>query len=287
LIICVKTVKILTNLKIAIVGDCHGQWSESDIDVLSIVKPDIVLFVGDISDGNIKIIKKINRIKIPTFVILGNHDRGRDSTGETLLKQIRVLGKKYFAWDLRVHNNQINLLAGRPCSSGGGYYLSKEVRGVYGPISEQDSINKIIKVSEKTIKNIPLIIMSHAGPSGLGSEPESICGKDWKLPYQDWGDRDLSVAISEIQKKRTVDIVIFGHMHNRLQRNLGLREMFKIDSKGTAFLNTAVVPRHEIDQGGNLLMNFSWVEFAENKLIHVSHRWYSESGEICEENKFF
>ena len=52
--------KILTNLKIAIVGDCHCQWSESDIKILSIIKPDIVLFVGDISDGSVKIIKKIN-----------------------------------------------------------------------------------------------------------------------------------------------------------------------------------------------------------------------------------
>ncbi|MDA9714152.1 TIGR04168 family protein, partial [Prochlorococcus sp. AH-736-N10] len=32
--------------------------------VLSIIKPNIVLFVGDISDGSIKIIKKINEIKI-------------------------------------------------------------------------------------------------------------------------------------------------------------------------------------------------------------------------------
>ena len=47
--------------------------------------------MGDISDGSVKIIKKINEIKIPTFVILGNHDRGKDSTGEILSKQIRVL----------------------------------------------------------------------------------------------------------------------------------------------------------------------------------------------------
>ena len=69
--------------------------------VLSVIKPNIVLFVGDISDGSVKIIKKINEIKFPTFVILGNHDRGKDSTGETLLKQIRVLGEKYCAWDLK------------------------------------------------------------------------------------------------------------------------------------------------------------------------------------------
>ena len=245
------------------------------------------MFVGDISDGCIKTIKKINILKIPTFVILGNHDRGRDSTGERLLKQIRILGQKYCAWDLRIFNNQINLLSARPCSSGGGYYLSKEVSAVYGPLSEQDSVKKIVRNSKKTIKNIPLIIMSHAGPSGLGSEPASICGKDWKLPSIDWGDRDLSVAISEIQKKRCVDLVVFGHMHNRLKRNLGYREMFKFDNKGTAYFNTAVVPRYKSNKRGELHINFSWVEFEGKKLKHVSNRWYSESGEICEEKKYF
>ena len=278
--------KILTNLKIAIVGDCHSQLSELDVEVLSIIKPDMVLFVGDISDGSVKIIKKINKIKIPSFVILGNHDRGKDSTGETLLKQIRVLGDKYCAWDLKVFNNQINLLFARPCSSGGGYYLSNEVKAVYGPLSEQDSIKKIIKGSEKSFSDIPLIVLSHAGPSGLGSQAESICGRDWKLPATDWGDRDLAVAISKIQKKRKVELVIFGHMHNRLKRNLGYREMFKIDNKGTAYLNTAVVPRYKIDKEGKQYINFSWVEFDKKELTHVSHRWYSESGEMCEEDKF-
>ena len=83
---------------------------------------------------------------------MGNHDRGKDFSGETLLKQIRVLGEKYCAWDLRVFNNQINILSARPCSSGGGYYLSKEVRGVYGPITEKESVSKMIRRSEKTIK---------------------------------------------------------------------------------------------------------------------------------------
>ena len=95
------------------------------------------------------------------------------------------------------------------------------------------------------------------------------------------------MAISQIQKRRKVDLVIFGHMHNRLKRNLGLREMFKIDSKGTIYFNTAVVPRYKTDEDGKLLINFSWIEFENKELRHVSHRWYSESGEICEEDKFF
>ena len=76
-------------------------------------------------------------------------------------------------------------------------------------------------------------------------------------------------------------------MHNRLKRNLGLREMFKIDSKGTIYFNTAVVPRYKTDEDGKLLINFSGIEFEKKELRNVSHRWYSQSGEIYEQEKFF
>jgi len=76
-------------------------------------------------------------------------------------------------------------------------------------------------------------------------------------------------------------------MHNRLKRNLGLRQMFKIDSKGTIYFNTAVVPRYKTDEDGKLLINFSWIEFEKKELRNVSHRWYSKSGEFREEDKFF
>ena len=63
--------------------------------------------------------------------------------------------------------------------------------------------------------------------------------------------------------------------------------MFKFDKEGTAYLNTAIVPRYKTNTKGELFVNFSWVEFIDNKLTHVSHRWYSVLGEICEEEIFF
>tara|TARA_B100000963_G_scaffold152832_1_gene133126 strand:+ start:277 stop:1023 length:747 start_codon:yes stop_codon:yes gene_type:complete len=245
------------------------------------------LFVGDISDGDIKILKKINKLKIPSYVILGNHDRGNDKSGEKLLKQIRILGEKFCGWKLKVFNNQVNILGARPCSSGGGYYLSKEMKGVYGPLTEEESAKKIIKCSNDSIADLPLIVLAHSGPSGLGSEPNSICGKDWKAPSLDWGDRDLSLAISVIQKKRMLDLVIFGHTHNQLKRNLGLRKMFLIDKRGTAYLNCAVVPRYLKNEKGRVLITFSWIEFENSKLSNISQRWYDELGELISEDKLY
>ena len=63
--------------------------------------------------------------------------------------------------------------------------------------------------------------------------------------------------------------------------------MFKIDKKGTAYLNSAIVPRYRTNSKGELLVHFSWVEFSENNLSHISHRWYSELGEICEEENLY
>ncbi len=243
--------------------------------------------MGDISEGDIKTLKKINSLQIPSFVILGNHDRGHDKTGEMLAKQIRILKEKYCGWKLKVFDNKVNIMGARPCSSGGGYFLSKEMIGVYGPLAEEDSANKIIKCSLDARKDLPFLIIAHSGPSGLGSDPESICGKDWKIPAMDWGDRDLSRAISQIQKERFIDLVIFGHTHNKLKRNLGQRKMFLRDKTGTAYLNAAIVPRYKKNEQGVIYVNFSWVEFENRVLRHVSQRWYSPSGLIESENILF
>ena len=90
-------------------------------------------------------------------MILGNHDRGRDKSGEILLKQIRILQDKYCGWKLKIFKNQLNIIGARPCSSGGGYFLSKEMVGVYGPLTEEDSVKKILSCYENARKELPLL----------------------------------------------------------------------------------------------------------------------------------
>ena len=243
--------------------------------------------MGDISNGNIKILKTINNLDIPSYVVLGNHDRGNDKSGETLIKQIRILKEKFCGWKLKVFKDYVNIVGARPCSSGGGYFLSKEMCGVYGPLTEEESVNRIVKEASESRNDLPLLILAHSGPSGLGSEPESICGKDWKLPSMDWGDRDLSLAISKIQKERKLDLVIFGHTHSQLKRNLGARKMFVVDKRGTAYLNCAVVPRYKKIENDEIIINFSWIEFQDNKLSYISQRWYTEVGDIFSEDILF
>ena len=67
-------------------------------------------------------------------MILGNHDRGKDSTGETLLKQIRVLQDKYCAWDLKIFNDQLNIFKSQ------AQYFSCKIRICFKRVSPVESL---------------------------------------------------------------------------------------------------------------------------------------------------
>ncbi len=240
------------------------------------------MFVGDLGEGDLKTIKAIKKIPIPTAVILGNHDRGYDGSGDLLKIQLRMLGDLHCGWDLREWDFPlVSVIGARPCSSGGGFHLSKEVKAIFGPISLEESAEKIVLAAKKAHKDLPLIILAHSGPSGLGSEASSPCGRDWKRPYIDWGDKDLAIAIDKIRMHKVPNLVVFGHTHHELKNNAGVRKTFARDQWGTAYLNTAAVPRSGYDSNGNLLTHFSWVEFKNGVLNDVSHRWYREDGSIA------
>jgi hypothetical protein len=110
-----------------------------------------------------------------------------------------------------------------------------------------------------------ILLLAHNGPLGLGNEPHSICGRDFRLgfsselmPGGDFGCPDLAAVIQslkdapkiplrDIQATVHVDIplCVFGHMHERLQfdpHGCGLRQMV-VEQDGTVYVNAAVVPR--------------------------------------------
>ena len=109
--------KNLRDIRIDIAGDLHGSWSQDDLDLLLALNPDGVLFVGDLSDGDLRIVRAISKISIPTSVILGNHDRGKDGSGEILKAQLDLLGDKNCAWKLSKWKlNELSVVGARPCS---------------------------------------------------------------------------------------------------------------------------------------------------------------------------
>jgi uncharacterized protein (TIGR04168 family) len=151
---------------------------------------------------------------------------------------------------------------------------------VFGPVEMRESAARITQAALAADPELPLLLLAHCGPSGLGSEPGDPCGRDWRNPACDWGDQDLALAIEQIRRQRPLPLVVFGHMHHTLRRQRGERRSFLRDRHGTAYLNSACVPRHGRDQEGRALRHFSWVVLAPDGLRRVSHRWYGCGGEL-------
>jgi uncharacterized protein (TIGR04168 family) len=279
----------MTVQRLAVVGDPHGAWDESDAAVLARVAPDALLVVGDLSDGQPRIPALLRRLELPTACILGNHDAGRDPSGRTLQRQLDGLGELHCGWGLRqLHPPGLAVVGARPGTAGGGFQLSRAVKAAFGPLTLEESAERITAAARRADPGLPLVLLAHCGPAGLGSEAADPCGRDWKKPACDWGDQDLALAIRRIQALRPLPLVVFGHMHHQLRRGLGLRRSLCVDRSGTVYLNAASVPRHGRDPAGRELRHFSWVELEVSdpqraRVLRASHRWFDRQGRLLYE----
>ena len=251
-------------LQLAIAGDLHGQWDHHDDGVLAKLAPDALLVVGDLADCDVRLPLRLRKLSLPVACVLGNHDAAKDSSGRTLGRMEQALGALHCGWSLRLLNPPgLAVVGGRPGSAGGGFHLSQAVKSHWGMMNLFDSADRITKAALSAPIEFPLVLLSHAGPSGLGSAAADPCGKDWKPPACDWGDQDLQEAILRIRKQRPIPLVVFGHMHHRLRRGAGNRRTLHRDRQGTIYLNAACVPRHrQCDENGPL-RHFSWVELSD------------------------
>lgn len=269
------------DLQIAVAGDLHDQWDRRDHELLERLSPDALLLVGDFSDGHGRIPALLRDLRLPMACVLGNHDVGRDPSGRKLQGQLGLLGERHCGWALReLHPPGLAVVGARPGTAGGGFRLSHGVRAVFGPVALQESADRITRAALAADPGLPLVLLAHCGPSGLGSEASDPCGRDWKRPACDWGDQDLALAIAQIRRHRNVPLVVFGHMHHRLRHRQGERRSLHRDRSGTFYLNSACVPRRGVDGQGRHLLHLSWVRFRAGQPAHLSHRWYGPAGDL-------
>lgn len=274
----------MAELQIAIAGDLHDQWDDSDHSLLAAIRPDALLLVGDFSDGDGRIPSLLRRIPLPLACVLGNHDAGKDPSGGRLQRQIDRLAELHCGWGLRtLEPPGLAVAGGRPATAGGGHHLSRAATAVFGPVGLEESAERICRAALAADPALPLVLLAHCGPAGLGGEARDPCGRDWRRQACDWGDQDLALAISRIQRLRPLPLVVFGHMHHTLRRSQGERITFRRDRRGTAYLNAACVPRHGRDPQGRELRHFSWVQFGQGGLRRASHRWYGLDGALLYE----
>lgn len=63
-----------TGTRLAIVGDVHEQWYSGDVQSVKALQPDLTLFVGDLGNEALEVVRDVASLDIPKCVILGNHD---------------------------------------------------------------------------------------------------------------------------------------------------------------------------------------------------------------------
>ena len=180
------------------------------------------------------------------------------------------------------------VVGGRPFSWGGPKWQNGtfyERRFGVGGLEESTA-----RISEQAVNatHDAVIFVGHNGPYGLGDDPESICGKDWKPIGGDFGDRDLTAAIKAARGVgKTVPLVTFGHMHHRLRHTRDrLRDRVVVDEAGTVYLNAAVVPRIE-EWGHTTRHSFMVVTLDGDVVVRVLRVWITAEGDVVEEERLF
>ncbi len=261
---------------LTVVGDVHRWWRNADSVYLERARPDLSLFVGDLGDEDVEIVRKVAELPVEKAVILGNHDAwqsfGRKVSTPKLRESLSLLGDDHIAYAVReVPRAGLSVIGARPFSWGGPSLRSPELYDeIYGIHTMRQSAAAIVDAARNAL-NRDLVILAHNGPLGLGSETSDPFGKDFGKPGGDWGDRDLALAIQRIEGfGLRVRAVIAGHMHHKLVHPRGGERRRFVRRGDTLFLNAARVPRVRDDlscflrtrwQGGDCLgVEEVWVD---------------------------
>lgn len=296
------TKQVTQQLKIAVIGDIHDQWETEDEIALDYLGVDLVLFVGDIGNEAVALVKKIAAIKIPKAVILGNHDAwytasdwGRKKSPydhnqeDRVQQQLDLLGESHVGYGKRDFPElNLSVVGSRPFSWGGPTWKNEEFyQQRYEVHNFKESAQKIVTAAEQT-QSHRLIILAHNGPLGLGERPEDSCGKDWQPLGGDYGDPDLTEAIAQIRSMgKEILLVTFGHMHHRLRHTQSKsRQAINKSSEGTIYFNSACVPRIKETPLGKF-RNFSLVCLKNNQISKISLVWLAKNNQLVSEQIFY
>jgi uncharacterized protein (TIGR04168 family) len=282
-------------IRIAIVGDVHDQWEEADEIALQHLDVDLVLFVGDFGNEAVELVGRIASLDQPKAAIFGNHDAwytasdwGRSKSPydplveDRVQQQTNLLGTSCVGYGkLDFPQFNLSIVGSRPFSWGGPQWkYSDFYEARFGIDSFEASTGRIVEMVESaTCEHI--IIIGHNGPTGLGEEPESICGKDWGEPIGgDYGDPDLEAAISILQAQgKSIPLVTFGHMHHKLRHTKECLRQPIVVHPGTVYLNAARCPRI-LSTIERTLRNFSLVTIIDGKVSQAGLVWMTETSEV-------
>jgi uncharacterized protein (TIGR04168 family) len=261
--------------RIGVVGDVHGQFDEVDAGLLDAHGYDLLLFVGDFAGYRqteaLRVAHAMRGLRTPAIAIPGNHD---GVTGIQLLAE--VLPRTGLARELlargqgdrcaRISREMgsipcegyrlfarpelgLQVLTARPHSCGGPRMaFSRYLRERHGVSSMESSAALLIKKLDEADPTLPLIVLAHNGPTGLGERREDIYGCDFKASEGDFGDRDLRMLLDAAKARGfSLPAVVAGHMHHALKG--GGQRKWTARERETLHVNAARFPRYR-ERGG-------------------------------------
>ncbi|MGA1475950.1 MAG: TIGR04168 family protein [Prochlorothrix sp.] len=283
------------SVQIAVIGDIHNHWTPVDAQLLQALAVDLVLFVGDVGNEAVDLVRSIVALPLPKAVILGNHDAWYTMTDwgrkkrpydpkveDWVQEQLNCLGETHVGYGyLDFPDLNLSVVGSRPFSWGGPKWRNRKFyRSRFGVNNFQDSTALIVAAGTQA-RGDRLILIGHCGPTGLGDAAEDPCGRDWNPIGGDQGDPDFAAAIDQLQSQgKTIPLVAFGHMHHNLrhtQTRLRRMEVTNPDT-GTLFLNAARTPRIQTldDQTCH---HFALVELTGDRVTRSRQVWVTESGQ--------
>ncbi|MBA0865885.1 hypothetical protein Goshw_016229 [Gossypium schwendimanii] len=245
----------------------------------------LLLHSGDFGNENLELVQDVAALNFPKAVILGNHDSWSTQQFSANLGQEHV-GYKRLDFPLL----KLSIVGGRPFSCGGQQIFRKRLLSArYGIQDMEGSAKRIYEAALGTPEDHLVILLAHNGPTGLGSELNDICGKDWVFGGGDHGDPDLAQAISHLKETTNVSVplVVFGHMHKELAHGNGLRKMIVVGTDNIIYLNGAIVPRVKRSTNETSLQAsnsdgtyraFTLVEILNGQVNKISESWVSVVG---------
>ena len=273
-----------SEITIAIVGDVHDLWEHEDEMALQYLGIDLVLFVGDFGNEAVEIVRQIAAVKTPKAAILGNHDAwysasswGRQkapydqSKEDRVQQQLDLLKQAHVGFDkLDFPQFDLSVVGSRPFSWGGFTWRNSQFyRDRYGINSFEESTQQIVKSAQNAAYET-VIFIAHNGPYGLGDK------SDWKTEGGDYGDRDLTEAIAQVNNLgKSIPLVTFGHMHHDLKNPKGKRRNIVEVKEQTVYFNAACVPRITRSSQGSK-RSFSLVTLSQGMVQNISLVWLNQ-----------
>ncbi|CAN6681376.1 unnamed protein product [Malus baccata var. baccata] len=249
---------------------------------------------GDFGEENVELVKSVANLDFAKAVILGNHDAwhttrfsGKKKDGVQL--QLECLGEEHVGYRcLDYPTLKLSVVGGRPFSGGGKNLFRQKLLSTRFGVQDMDgSARRICKAASGAPEDHLVIFLAHNGPTGLGSNMDDICGKDWVFGGGDHGDPDLAQALSLLKEtgKICAPLVVFGHMHKELADGNGLRKMIVVGDDNTIYLNGAIVPRVKrlnVEQGTpescGTMRAFTVVEILNGTVDNIVESWVSVAG---------